>query len=326
MILKIIFASTIAAYKFYQLELQTMRKLILTALYTSACIGLTAQPTSSTTRTTTVTNKTTSQWKRGGMVSVSLSQGGTRNWAPGGDRFTLAANGFLNLYANHTKGNLHWDNMLDANFGFLNSNKFGIVKNDDKLDFVSRLTRQIGTTSFRYGAWGNFRTQFADGYDYDGDIPKRISAFLAPGIASVSLGVDYYGKGGAFNLHVGPHARWIIVANRPYELAANYNVQPNREVKIEAGAMASVGYNKEIIPNVTYRSRLDVFSDGLDHHPGNVDIFWTNMFHLKVNRYLGVVYNFDLQYDDDTQIFGYEKSSPGTQLKSILGVGLSVKF
>jgi hypothetical protein len=47
---------------------------------------------------------------------------------------------------------------------------------------------------------------------------------------------------------------------------------------------------------------------------------------LKVNKCIGLVYSFDLQYDDDTKIFGYNKNSTGTQLKSILGVGLSCKF
>ena len=307
-----------------------MRKLILTAIYTCICFGLWAQTISKEVKTKRAkTVKQTSTWKRGGMVSLTLSQGGTRNWAPGGDRFTLAGNGFLNLYANNTRGRMHWNSMLDANYGLLNSSSQGIIKNDDKLDLVSRLGWTLGkreTSRFSLGAWMNFRTQFSDGFDYDGDLPKRISTFFAPAIPTVSLGTGYQTKDGALTIHVGPHARWIVVANRPFELAANYGVDPEREVKIEAGAMASVGFNKEICKNVTYRSRLDVFSDGINDHPGDVDVFFTNMVYLKVNKCLGLVYNFDLQYDNDTKIFGLEKTSAGTQLKSIMGLGLSVKF
>ncbi len=302
-----------------------MRKLLLTVLSACVCFGISAQ-TSTPAKSKKVKTAT---WKRGGVVSLTLSQGGTRNWAPGGDRFTLASNGFLNLYANHTKGRMHWDNMLDVNYGLLNSNSQGIIKNDDKLDLVSKLGWTIGnkeTSRFSLGTWMNFRTQLADGFDYDGDLPKRISAFFAPAIPTISAGVGYQSKNGALSFHVGPHARWVIVANRPYELAANYGIDPARQVRIEAGGMASVSLNKEIIKNVTLRSRLDAFSDGINSHPGNVDVFFTNMFYLKVNKCLGLVYNFDLQYDDDTKIFGLRKSSPGTQLKSIMGLGLSVKF
>jgi hypothetical protein len=308
-----------------------MRKVLLTAFFTITAFGLSAQkPTSDKKISSANTpSKTKGSWKRGGMISLTLSQGGTRNWAPGGDRFTLAGNGFLNLYSNYTKGRTHWDNSVDANYGLLNSSSQGIIKNDDKLDFVSRLTHELGkqdSRRFRYGAWFNFRTQFVPGYNYDNGEKRRISDFLAPGIGMLSVGADYYTKNGTFNVHAGPMMRWVLVANRPYELAANYGVDPAKEVKIEAGVMGSLGFKKEVMKNVTWQSRLDLASDFVDRDPGNVDIFFTNMFYLKVNKHFGVVYNFDLQYDDNTKMFGYDNSRARTQLKSILGVGLSMKF
>jgi len=310
-----------------------MRKLLLTVVAAIIVCGSFAQK-SSTSKTasktsTSKTKKNKSVWKRGGRVSLTLSQGGTRNWAPGGDRFTMSSNAFLNLYANNTNGRTHWDNSVDANFGLQNSNAYGILKNDDKLDFVTRLTHDLGKQpvhKFRYGAWANFRTQFVPGYDYDNAEKTRISDFLAPGIATVSFGADYYSKKNDWNAHIGPMARWILVAKRQYELEKKYGVNPAREVRIEGGMMASLALNKEIMKNITWNSRLDLFSDFVRRDPGNVDIFFTNMVYLKVNKYFGVVYNFDLQYDDDTKIFGYDKARTRTQLKSIVGVGLSMKF
>jgi hypothetical protein len=309
-----------------------MRKLLLTAFFATVAIVLFAQRTKSGKKVaaeSATSAKAKATWKRGGMVSLTLSQGGTRNWAPGGDRFTLASNGFLNLYSNYTKGRTHWDNTVDANYGLQNSSSNGVIKNDDKLDFITRLTHELGnkeTRKFRYGGWFNFRTQFVDGYNYDNGERRRISDFLAPGIATLSLGADFYSKDQVFNVHAGPMMRWVLVANRPYELAANYGVNPDRQVKIEAGVMSSIAFKKEIIKNITWQSRLDLTSDFVDRDPANVDIFFTNMFYLKVNKCLGVVYNFDLQYDDDTKIFGYDNTRARTQLKSILGVGLSMKF
>ena len=143
----------------------------------------------------------------------------------------------------------------------------------------------------------------------------------------LSPGVEFHTKDESFNVHFSPYAgRWIIVANRPYELGRNYNVNAAQQVKIEAGAFASFNFNKQIVKNVQYQSRLDVFGDYLQKNSINMDIFWTNMVRMQINKCLGVVYNFDLQYDDDTKIFGYDNARPGTQLKSILGVGVSVIF
>lgn len=272
---------------------------------------------------------TSRHWNAGGTLSVALSQGGTRNWAPGGDRFTFAGNAFLHVFANYEKGRSRWDNMLDVNYGMQHTRVFGLVKNDDKVDFVSKWNHILGSKKAKhwsYGGFVNFRTQIADGYDYDDEVRRRISAFLAPGIFAASPGVQYHSNNSNFNLHLGPAARWVIVANRPYELAANYNVAPGDKVTFEAGALLSASLKKELLKNVAYRGRLDVFSNFKGSNPQNLDVFWTNMFYLKINKCLGAVYNIDLQYDDDTRIFGYNNAGTDTQLKSIFGLGLQVSF
>jgi len=116
-----------------------------------------------------------------------------------------------------------------------------------------------------------------------------------------------------------------MVPNRPYELAKNYGVLPNQKVRSEAGSFAALSYNNQLIKNITYAGRLHIFSNYLSK-PANIDVYFTNMLYLKINEHLGAVYNFDLQYDDDTRIFGYFKNKPSTQMKSIFGAGLAYKF
>ncbi len=318
-----------------------MRKLLLIALLFACCFETSAQKTAKKatkakkSAKAIVTKKPTTKgkWEKGGMISLALTQGGSRNWAPGGDRFTIAANGFLNLYAKHTCGRNHLDLSGDFNYGMQNSNAFGIVKNDDKLELNIKWSREWGTTArqrkWRYGVLVNFRTQFNDGFDFDnvpeGGSPKRVSSFLAPGIAVVSPGVDYVTK--HVTVHFSPIAgRWILVPNRPYELAANYGVKARQEVKNEFGFFASVGYQGEIIKNVSYRGRLDAYANYVDRTAGNIDWYMMNMIHFRINKYLSAIYSLDFQYDDDTKIFGYNKNRPGLQMKSIFGVGLNVKF
>jgi hypothetical protein len=108
-------------------------------------------------------------------------------------------------------------------------------------------------------------------------------------------------------------------------LSWHYNVDPERKVRFELGALVSLKYKNEIAKNVTYSTRADFFSNYLDD-PQNIDVFWTNVFHLKVNRWLIVSYNFDLIYDDDVKLFGEHKNKAATQLHSQLGVGFAAKF
>jgi hypothetical protein len=91
-----------------------------------------------------------------------------------------------------------------------------------------------------------------------------------------------------------------------------------------------------------YTTKLDLFSNYLKGYtfnpptytsftrtsakPQNVDVYWTNLIAMKVNKYLVVTYAFDLIYDDDVKQFGPNSNSPGTQMRSMLGIGLQGKF
>jgi len=50
------------------------------------------------------------------------------------------------------------------------------------------------------------------------------------------------------------------------------------------------------------------------------------MFVAKLSKVLSATWSLDLIYDDDVRLFGKNNSSPGLQLKSLIGVGLLVKL
>jgi hypothetical protein len=87
----------------------------------------------------------------------------------------------------------------------------------------------------------------------------------------------------------------------------------------------SANFRKEIAKNVGIKSRLDLYSNYLSN-PQNVDIFWTNVIAMKVNKWLAITYNFDLIYDDDARLFGPNNNAPRTQIKSLLSVGFTGRF
>jgi Protein of unknown function (DUF3078) len=270
-------------------------------------------------------------WKKGGIFTFNVGQGGSKNWAAGADEFSLTANAFLMAYANKEKGRYNWDNVLTASYAMVNTSSLGVRKVDDKLDLFSKYSYRLKNPKWAAAIVGNLRTQFSPGYNYNGG-KFRISDLFAPAYITVAPGMEWKPKPW-FNAFLSPvAARWVVVTNGPYELRNNlngkdpYGVDPDRGSRLEAGPYANFNFNKEICKNVQYISRLDLFSNFVEQEPDKVDVFWSNSVAFRVNKFLQVTYNLDLIYDHDVQVFGPNKNRPGTQVRSLLGVGFSTKF
>jgi len=52
----------------------------------------------------------------------------------------------------------------------------------------------------------------------------------------------------------------------------------------------------------------------------------SNTLNAKISKVISATWGVDLIYDDDVRLFGPTKTSPGLQVKSIVGIGLLVKF
>jgi hypothetical protein len=281
-------------------------------------------------------------WSTEGMLSFNIGQGGSRNWAAGSERFSLQGAAYFNYQVNRKWKKNIWENNLDLSYALVNTNKLGFRKTDDKIDFVSLFRHQVSKKDnvVGIGAWFNMRSQFHHGYDYSESPRRRISGLMAPGYFTTGPGFDIRTK--SMSLFVSPIApRMIVFTNQPYSfnyqggvkpdgsheipLSWHYNVDPERKVRFELGTLISVKYKREIAKNVSYRTRVDFFSNYVDD-PQNIDVFWTNTLHMKVNNWLIVNYSFDLIYDDDVKMFGPNHNKAATQLRSQLGVGFAARF
>jgi hypothetical protein len=305
-----------------------------------------------------------SGWKKGGVFSLNVGQGSSHNWAAGAEKFSFSLASYLSVFANYKSGKFTWDNTLDLGYALVNTTSLGSRKTDDKIDLYSKAGHALSDKLSLSGVV-NFRSQFTDGFDYDyrgKGVKRRMSGLFAPAYLVIAPGLDWHPTS-YFNVFFSPiSTRFVFVTADPksyyypngdpgaagggYEapLSTFYGVDPTRKVKVEAGAYASVNFNKEILKNVTFKSRLDLYSNYLKSDrftptgpdqllvekvkskPQNVDVFWTNAIVMKVNKFLNVTYNFDLIYDDDVRQFGPNNTSPGTQFRSLLGVGFSTKF
>ena len=266
----------------------------------------------------------TISWRRGGIYNLNLAQGSLSNWAAGGDDFSLTVTSYLNLYSFYTEGRHSWDNTLDFNFGYVNTSSLGSRKNDDRLDALSKYGYSIGE-KWNVSALVNLRTQLARGYTYPENVRTFSSAFLSPAYLLTSVGIDFKPTEG-LSFFLSPiTSRLVIVNNDSLSAKGLYGVDSGRHFNAEVGAFGTVSYIKEWSKNVSYRGRIDLFSN-YKHNPQNVDLFMTNVVSLKLSRFLTANWNIDFIYDDDVRIFGKEGKSPALQVKSLVGIGLQLKF
>ncbi len=260
------------------------------------------------------------KWKNGGLLSFNLSQASLSNWAAGGDNFSLAVGGYFNYFFFHRKDRISWDNNLDVNIGYVQSTSLGGRKNDDRIDFLSKCGYKIDSTGKVYltGLF-NFRSQFFDGYNYNGSTSSLSSTALSPAYVLLSIGLDYK-PDDKLSIFFSPiTSRTVIVASNFLSKQGVYGVDSGRHVANEFGAFATVNYNNKITNEIIYKGRLDLFCNYL-HNPGNVDIFMTNQLSFKINKHFSASYSLDVIYDDDVRIFGDNKTSPGLQTKSLIGI------
>lgn len=284
-------------------------------------------------------------WTKGVSVALNLTQVGNSNWiAAGADDFTLSLTGSVNAFASRKWGRNTWDNVFDLNYGLVNTTSLGVRKLNDRLDIISKYgyaTKKWRTVNL--SLLGQLRSQLTSGYQYDylGTTQKRRnSGFFAPAYIIIAPGIDWKPKEW-LSLFVSPASlRWTIVSNAPYSylgqggifngqqetaLAALYGVNAAKEHRGEMGAFLTATAKRDIVKNVAYYGKLDLYSNYLKNAK-NVDVFFTNQFRFNIYKWLGVSYSIDLLYDDDIKNPRNTSRALGLQVLSTFGVGFATKF
>jgi hypothetical protein len=260
-------------------------------------------------------------WKKGGVFNLNVAQGSLSNWAAGGDNFSMTLNAYFNYFVYYKKDRHSWDNNLDINLGYVQTTSAGSRKNDDRFDILSKYGYKMDPKGkwFLSGLF-NFRSQFFDGYTYSNNIGSFASTFLSPAYIILSAGFDYK-PNDKFSMFISPlTSRTTLVMNKALAAKGSYGVPIGKNALYEVGAFASFNYNNTFSKNIVYKARLDLFSNYLNN-PGNVDVFMTNQLTVKVAKNFSATYSLDMIYDDDVRLFGPNKTSPGLQLKSLIGLG-----
>ena len=280
-------------------------------------------------------------WKVNGDFSVLFSQSSFTNWAPGGEN-SITINGLFKYYAGYEKGKTKWENFLDLSYGRTKTGEIGWRKNEDKIDFQSTYGIKAAEKWY-YTANLNFKSQFDEGFDYHDDDPdlepEKISNFMAPGYISAGLGMEYRPYD-YLSFYLAPiTARWIIVTDQDLANIGAFGVEKaeldpfdstvvvkGETVRQEFGAYFRFLFAKDIIKNVNFNTKLELFSD-YTREPGNIDVNWDTMITMTVNKWINANFGVQLVYDHDTPILDKDGNvGPRTQLKQVLAVGLNYKF
>ncbi|MCY1722872.1 DUF3078 domain-containing protein [Prolixibacteraceae bacterium Z1-6] len=262
-------------------------------------------------------------WTTSGTTTLNFSQVSLSNWAAGG-KSSMSGVMMLNLAANYKKDKLSWDNTFDFRYGFLKEESVDLRKSDDKIDISSKLGIQA-KGNWNYSGLLNFKSQFAPGYNYP-DTDNAISKFMAPGYLTLGLGMDY--KTGNFSALLAPvSGKFTFVMDDVLSDEGAFGVDPGDKTRSELGATVKFEYKTDIMKNVSFNTKLDLFSNYLNN-PQNIDVDWTAKINMKVNDYLSANIVTQMIYDDDVEIVDPDtgEGSPKIQFMEMFGVGLTFKF
>jgi len=310
-----------------------MKKVLLTALALMLATATFAQEENKE-------KKKTDGWSHKGNVGFNFGQSSYTNWAAGGQS-SINGQGIFNYEIHFLKNKFKWDNTLNTSLGYSYYDiKKKPVKTDDKIEFTSLATLKA-TEHLNYGAEFAFRSQFAKGWNYEVDSTVHyISKFLAPAYISLGLGIEWV-PNKFFSLYFSPVTGRITIVNDEYlasigafgvnELDKNDTTQHAKTDKIryEFGARAVAKFQYPIVKNVTFNSKLELFSNYLNH-PERVDVDWQNMLVLKVNDWLNanlsthLIYDYDIPFYDEITNEKIEGSK--VQFKEVLAIGLLFKL
>ena len=276
-----------------------------------------------------VTPDSTKSWLVQGNGSLQFSQASFSNWSAGGQN-SLGLVAWINFKANYHHGKHIWSNNIDLGYGFNYLGKGSDAKfnkTNDKIEITSAYGYELHPNKKWYlTVLVNFRSQFDNGYNYPDD-KTVISKFMAPGYLVAGIGITY-APVKWFYIYISPSSgRFTFVTDKKLSDSGAFGVEKGKTMHGEFGPYLRADLNKDLAKNINITSTLELFTDYL-HKPGNIDVNWSLLLSMKVNKWLAASIQTQLLYDDDITI-KTDPNKPGgprTQFKELLVLGLTYKF
>jgi hypothetical protein len=254
------------------------------------------------------------KWKKGGDISLNLSQMQLSNWAAGGEN-SLSFTSSSNLFANYKKNKMIWENYAFMAYGILKAGDRKAIKNSDQLNIGSRVGYKMAKNWY-YTAALLGKTQFASGYKYDNGDTTRISDFLAPAYMFLSLGLDYK-PSSKFSVSLSPAMgkATFVRSDDPVVLVSSGIPQEGlsddgktiigapKKTRYEFGGGIVVNLNGSYFSKrFTYTSQLELFSNYFDN-PQNIDVVWDLQLRVVLTKYISSGVRINMMFYDNQKTF-----------------------
>jgi hypothetical protein len=267
---------------------------------------------------TIVVADTLQGWKQTWVANLNGSQAAYNNWSEGGVNTVsgAASTVFTRMYRKDR-----------YSFGFRTNLRYGqsriegqTRKSDDLISMRIRNTYDLQDDSnvAAYGAL-QFRTQFADGYDYEAKLnpageDSLISGFFAPAYLTEEIGLEY-NPNSHFQIAGGLALKQTFISDG--DLSPNYGLPQGDTFRSEGGVSTSISYQNQIAENIQYSSNLETFTNFLIPI-SETDVFWANELVGQINSLISASFQYEMRYDNDF--------SSEVQIKQVLSAGISVNL
>ncbi len=293
------------------------------ALLMATTVNAQVGETDNVKKSLTLENKDTIAWIHTGVIQIGLNEGILHNWSAGGEVASLTVNGLFSGNLTRLYHTDVWSNDLNMAYSlfYAYSNHFVPKKVDDRIDFTSKYGKQLKTGKpFFLTSLFNFKSQFTKGYDYT--IPEWSSSptsdFMSPAYFTLALGLEYR-KGTNLSIFLSPLAARLTTASTLYtnQKGGAFGVEQGKTTRFELGAYFSTRYAVDITKNMSFKTRLDLYSNYLaknktddkgnmiKDNPGNIDVYFDNLFTWKLSKHFATVLGVTMIYDND---FPYSKT------------------
>ncbi len=248
----------------------------------------------------------------------------SKNWYQGGNNhLALLFNFYWNVNLNQVyHPNLLFQSSLSYKLG-LNSTPQDEVHSYSISEDVLQYNLNTGLKAFRkwfYSLNLQFKTQMLRNYEQNS--MKRKASFLSPGDLNIGLGMAYSFENSKKTLQltatVSPISYNLKTCITDKIDHAQFNIAPHRKSRSEAGSNGEFNMTWKMTPNISYRTRVFLFSD-YDYFLSD----WENTFSFDINRFLSTQIYVHLRYDTSTDT---NTSWRHFMLREVLSFGLSYSW
>lgn len=248
------------------------------------------------------------------------------NWYQGGNsNLNMLINFLYNIKLNPTyHPNVIFDTSVAYKLG-LNNAPEDSVHNYNISEDIFQINSKFGLKAAKrwyYSVTAQFKTQLLNSYKVNSN--ELVAAFLSPSELNIGVGMTYSyenpRKTVNFSASIAPFSYNLKTCTNPNLDPTAFGIDPGKTTKNEYGSSVELNLKWKITYNITYTSRLFVFTD---YHYLQGD--WENTLDFAINRFMSARVYAHLRYDSQAPQTT-DTAWRRWQFKEILSIGFNYKF